>query len=246
LERNIDQNTASQTFSGQREKGGNVTATQIVELQRQARIMMGIIITTASLLEKKLMELRLLNILQNWFDPVDQVVDSVRGGLKNRYRTISRMRNIEGEGMGTRMVLPTEELPTPQSVKTVEGKLKTVMGMPVKIIAINPTELKKAQLIWTISINPKEKKSSDLSKLMFETMVQTAAGMGLTLSQSFVKERFAEVWEEDPNKMFEQIAPPVPQPMGTQPNKQGAAGPSVGAPQVKMTPETNQPAPAIS
>lgn len=64
LVKNLDQNTVSQTFSGQPE-GGTVTATQIVELQRQSRIMMGIIILSASLLEKKCTSLRLLNVLKN-------------------------------------------------------------------------------------------------------------------------------------------------------------------------------------
>ena len=63
--RNLDQNTVSQTFSGQQENKSGITATQILELQKQAKIMLGVLITCAALLEQKLATLRLFNVLNN-------------------------------------------------------------------------------------------------------------------------------------------------------------------------------------
>lgn len=62
LFRNVDANTASQTTGGSVERG-NPTATQINAIQQQAAIMSDLTEITSTLLEKKLVMLRLLNIL---------------------------------------------------------------------------------------------------------------------------------------------------------------------------------------
>jgi hypothetical protein len=148
LVKNLDQNTVSQTFSGQPE-GGNVTATQIVELQRQSRIMMGIIITTASLLEKKCTSLRLLNILKNWFNPLDTKLDEVKGVIKNKYRVVSRQMMIEGEGLGNQIIYPVEdsESVTKEMLRAKEDKIKEETGVPTRIVLLNPKEINLAKLI---------------------------------------------------------------------------------------------------
>jgi hypothetical protein len=209
LIKTIDMQTASQTFTGGREEG-QVTATQIVELQRQARIMLGIVILSASLLEKKLITLRLMNILKYWFDPIDNVVDKARNVLRNKYRIISRQRNIEGEGMGLRFVVPTEELPTSEQVMANENQMKTEMGVPVRIIALNPQEISEAKLTWVINVNAREKRSSEMSKLMFKAEVADAMALGLQLNPSYISERFAETWGEDPSKLFAPQEQPTP------------------------------------
>lgn len=207
IKRYVDENTSSQTFSGSKEQG-TVTATQILELQRQARIMLGTIVLAVSLMEKKCDKLRLYNLLQNWFDPIDQTVDKVRNELKNRYRIVSRQRNVQGEGYGMRFIVPTEQNLTPEQVMIQENEMKTQIGKPVRIIAINPKVIKEADYVWMISINAREKKSSELNKLMFKQKIQDAIALGLPLDPTYVKEKFAEVWGDDPSKMFGATPPP--------------------------------------
>jgi hypothetical protein len=99
-----------------------------------------------------------------------------------------------------------------------EDMMKKQMGMPVRIIALNPNELMEAKYTWVVMVNPREKKSSELSKLMFRAEVQDAMALGIPLNPQYVADRFAQVWEEDPTKMFmnkEQmpvapVAPPQP------------------------------------
>ena len=204
ITKTVDRNTASQTFTGAQEEGkGQVTATQIIELQRQARIMMGIIILSASSMEKKVHTLRLLNILANWFDPIDEVVDKARGALKAKYRIVSMERPIAGEGQGLRMVIPTDKLPTSKQIQGVEDQLQDKLGMPVRITALKPAELKQAKYTWVINVYPREKKSSEMAKLMFAEEIGSAIDLGLPLNMSYVTQRFAEVWEEDVDKMFQ-------------------------------------------
>ena len=218
----LDRNTVSQTFGGSQEPGGNVTATQILELQRQARLMIGLTVLAGSLLEKKLDSKRVVILLRHWFDPIDRVVDKARNALVDRFRIVSRDRSIEGEGPGVRFIIPTtSELPTSRQVKDREKKFKRENGFPAKFVFLNPDQLKQAKLTWVVSPTAKERKSSELSKIMFGNMLTQATdlvsvGALLPLNPSYNSERFAEVWDEDPNKMFTQ-APP-----GVQPGQPGA------------------------
>ena len=215
IKRSVDEQSVSQTFTGQGEKG-DPTATQIMELQRQAKIMMGLVVLGPSLLEQKLAELRLMNILKNWFEPVDSEMDEARDVIKNKYRTVSRERMIKGEGMGRRFVVASEQKVTPQNVADEEKVLKAELGYPVRLVVVSPSELKKARYTWFVNVKPKDKRTSELSRLMFKQMVVDATEMGLTLDQDYVSQRFAEAWEEDAGRLFSKAAvAPVQQSVGT-------------------------------
>lgn len=239
----IDSQTSSQTFSGGKEQG-SPTATQIIEIQRQARIMLGVTILAASLLEKKLTILRLMNVLKNWFDPIDEVVDKARKELKNRYRITSRLRNIDGAGNGIRLTIPTEKLPTSDQLKMNEDAMSKDVGMPVRIIALNPKELAGAKITWLVNVNPREKRSSELSKLMFRSMVEDANALGLQLDNAWKQERFAQTWGEDSSKMYSKATPPGTPVTPAAPGGQGNA-PTIKKPVVQMNPQGEAPAQGI-
>lgn len=234
----IDRNTVSQTATGAKEEGGKVTATQIVQLQRQARIMMGLMILAAGLLEKKLAQRSVPLVVSKWFDPVDTTVDEIKNEIVGRYRRVTRKKIIEGEGMGMRMIIPTEEVQSPIEIKALEEEKKKETGMPHKIIQINPIEFKKMKLIWVYTVNLKEKRSSEYSKILFTSMVQDARALGLAIDPSWTEERFAQVWEEDPNKMFSKGA----QALAMRPEE---IKPRVKSPEIKM-PASEREEPAVA
>ena len=234
----IDRNTISQTFTGSKEPGGNVTATQIRELQRQAAIMMGLMELAASLLEKKLCIKRLGLILDKWFDPIDSTVDEVRNVIKNRYRFVSQSKNIEGRGKGVRITTAMEGGATPEQSNMAAKNLEKDMRMPVELNIIDSELIKTIQLIWLITVSSKPKKSSEFSKAMFNEMVLNAAnlaqmGMISPLSKDYMDRRFAEIWEEDPSKMFDRGQQGATQ-MG-----QPAPGGGQEAPQHQVKPQVN-------
>jgi hypothetical protein len=201
----IDRNTASQTFTGHEEPGrGKVTATQITELQRQARIMMGLTILSAAMLEKKLAKARTENLIQHWFNPMDTKVNQAREHLIDRYRVVSRERPIDEEGIGRRFVIPTEEERTMEDIFTEEERVKAEEGYPIRLLLVNPKILKETNYIWHFSVVPKEKKSSEMSKLMFSEMIAQAGQLGLMLNPDYLQQEFALIWDKDPQKLFVQ------------------------------------------
>ena len=198
--------------------------------------MMGILVLAATLLEKKLSTKRLMILLEKWFNPIDDVVDEARNLLRNRYRIVSRKRNIENEGPGIRLTIPTEELPTSEQLMEMEDKMEDNLGMPVRIMALSPDEIQSTKLTWVVTITPKDKKSSEMNKLMFSAMIGDAMALGLRLNPNWLEDEFTSVWERDSSKMFQrgEEAPEVaPGQAGQAPGQLPTAPrPQIKAPQV--------------
>ena len=199
LQESINAETTSPTFSGQQAQG-DPTATEIIELQRQAKMVLGLTVFAVSTLEWKLEWLRLKNLLAHWFSPEDQVVDQARELLKNKYRKVSMNQPVENEGMGLRMIIPTEQVPEGTAIMAAEDMMTDQYGMPVRMTFIRPEDITNAKLMWQIMIKPKEKKTSEVNKLMFRSFMQDI--MPLMPNMSYVREKAASVWEENPQKLF--------------------------------------------
>lgn len=233
IQESINAETTSPTFAGQQAEG-NPTATEIIELQRQAKMILGLTVFAVSMLEWKLEHLRLKNLLANWFNAEDQVVDEMRNVLKDKFRTISVNRTIDGEGKGRRIVIPTKDIPTPEAVKEAEDVLSEEQGVPVRMIFLNPAEVTSSKLIWQITIKPKERRTSETSKLMFRAFMEDAQLFGPLLNMAHLGERFASVWEEDPQKLFldNPALPLQPEQQGEQ--AQGGQGSQTLSPRVNL------------
>lgn len=199
IEESINSETTSPTFQGQRARG-DPTATEIIELQRQAKMILGLTVFSVSMLEWKLEWLRLQNLLANWFNPQDEEVDEARNLIRNKYRQVSVERPIEGEGIGQRIVIPTKEIPSSQAIFQAEESLSQEQGLPIRLIFINPEEVTSSKLCWQIVIRPKEKRTSEVDKLMFRAFLQDI--LPLQPSMGYIRERAASVWGEDPQKLF--------------------------------------------
>jgi len=203
----IDQNTVSPSFTGQNAQG-NQTATQVVNEQRQARLTLGLIITACSLLEKKLGYLRLWNILQNWFEPTGTRVVGLNDGRRiiKEFRRTNREVNIDKAGLGQRSVIPVEgNLPDSKAIRAVEREEERRTGFPVRKVFLSAPNIRASRLLWYIVVNPKEKDSSPLFKLMFReqlTDMMSLINLGSVPNKDGLEEEFSRIWGKPRNKLF--------------------------------------------
>ena len=232
LKKNIDDLSVAPTFAGQGSKGDQ-TATEILNLQRQAQMVMGISVFALSLLEWKLSWLRLFNILQNWFNPIDNVVDEMRNQLVDVYRNVNVPATIEGAGLGRRISMVSKQQFTPQEVYDTEQQLTDKYQQPIRITVLNPDVVKSAQLVWQIVIIPRQKKSNEVSKVLFRGMMADLQYFGPTVNIPYVQQEFAEVWDRDPNKLFTKTPAPQQQPQqqGQNPVAPGIKIPGMPSPE---------------
>ena len=228
IQESIDSETTAPTFAGQQAKG-DPTATEIIELQRQAKVMLGLTVFAMSMLEWKLSWLRLKNLLVNWFEEEDKVVNETREVLKSKFRQVSVERTIEGS-QGRRIVVPTNKLPSSEAIMQAEEGLAAEQGVPVRLIFLTPRQIKKAQLVWQITIKAREKQTSEVNKLLFRAEMQDAQIFGPLLNLDYLAEKFSSVWEENPQKMFKKQAELQPQVPPGAPQQGGTLSPSVNLP----------------
>lgn len=218
----INKATVSEQFTGQQGKAG-MTATESVELQRQAKLSLGLAVASCALLEKKLAHLRLMNIICHWFNPIDKKVmdiEAVRkdlGGkeekvkekvLKDTYRSTRNEASIDGEGMGERQVLTVgepDEIPTDVEIREEELAEEARLGRPVQRIYISSEGIRNAKLRWFVQINPREKESSPFFKMLYREMLgdmMTLMNMGSQPNLAGLEEEFGRVWSKPRNKFF--------------------------------------------
>lgn len=208
LEEIVDKSTLSNQFAGQQGKAGT-TATEVVELQRQAKLTLGLTIIACALLEKKLEYLRLWNVLENYFNPIDTKVITINDARKevNQYRNAHRETNIEGEGLGERQVIPMDgELPDAETIRALEREDEKKKGFPVRRIYLSPEGLKTAKLRWYIVVNPKEKETSAFYKLLFREQLAdmlSLVSLGSIPNKDGLEEEFSRVWGKNRNKLFQ-------------------------------------------
>ncbi len=238
LQDRIDKSTVSAIFQGQQGKSGT-TATEIVEVQRQAKLSLGLTIAACSLLEQKLAYLRLWNILENWFNPVDTKLIGAEDARKevNQYRNTTREANIDGAGVGNRMVIPMDgELPDAQTIRNQEIADEKTLGYPVQKIYLSPEGLKTAKLRWFIVVSAKEKETSALQKLMFREMFSDLLALsqiGSIPNVDTVEDEFARTHGMSRSKLFKKGGgqPPVPPGPGGAP---AGASNTAGVPKIPV------------
>lgn len=252
LQRNIDSNSVAANFQGQQQSGGpgggDVTATEVMQLQQQAKLTLGIYTFAVSMLEYKLDWAMVFNLLHNWFNPIDDKLDDARNALKNVYRTVNVKKSIPGKGMGRHLIISMTDNVSPKQVQQAEEWYTQQKGEPHKITVINPDIIKSAKYVWQLIVVPKEKRSSDVSKVMFRAFLADASNPIFLkdLNVPELEERLASVWDENPSKVFVQnINPPGsipgmnPAPAASGGGPGGGPGP-IGAPTPSM--QTAKPA----
>ena len=211
----VDNNSINPQFQGQQSNSSGTTATEVLNRQRQAEVMLGISIFAASLLKKKLSYLRIANIIVNWFSPIDQKVDEIKKGLVNVYKNITVQGEVPRRGTGENMVnfvdKTTAPMPNADEIMQQEIDAEKTLGVPVKKYYLNAEAIQNAyeaaKLSWRVVIVSKPKHTSELEQIMFRNML---VDLGLFQQDWNIPELEAEaarVWNKNPAKIFKPKTP---------------------------------------
>ena len=214
------------------EASGSQTATEVRTLQRNFIKQLGHSLLAWQRVKKDMARLRILNILENFTDPIDRVKDKKTGKFINVYRkfTVNNAKLGDGE-TGTKIIqfldrnLEPEEK---QELFRMENELE-LMGKKTRIKTLNVKQLREIFVFWYIVVNPKIKEGSDVDKLLFTDELNQGMMLAQAIQQplngaswisSFervynTQDRFAEALapqeqeeggiKEEANKMLGQI-----------------------------------------
>lgn len=207
IRRGVSELSVSETFQGQATQGGT-TATEIMEMQKQAQLALGLTMFACRRLEEKVNYLRLQNLLENWTRPIDERIVMVKDQLVKQpiYRKFS-LDNVNLQNrMGTAYVEFTSYVPKNAaeakklSYKSLEKKYKT----KTEHILVSVPLLSEFRHRWYVTVSPSRQESDDLNKVLFtEELGQIMQFFGPeAVNVDFYKRRFATLWGHKMEDVF--------------------------------------------
>jgi len=220
LREDIDRVTVSPQIQGQAGKSGT-TAFEVSLLQQQAQKNLTLIIFAMGLLEKKVHWLRSNYVMAYYFEPIGTKVDEMRNELTNIYRSMSTKTTIEGQGVGTRKIIPIEDSTgmTGEDVYTEDQytgtpipkdgsrrRTREELGMePLQHLYLDVNILKNCKYIFFTEVEAKPRDTSTNAKLMFREELkdlQVLTQMGSSINIEALQNEYALIWQKRKEKMF--------------------------------------------
>lgn len=212
IKETIEKSTVSPIFQGQFGKSGT-TATESDRVYQQAKLSLGLIIAACTLMEQKLGYLRLWNVLANWFEAQEEIMDE-DGSVQKQYRMVTRDANIPGAGKGMRKVIPVAgDVPPTDVIREMELKDEKDYGYATQRIYLSVSKLRAAEIVLRVVVIPKEKESSISNKSQFREMmgdVMALVQVGLQPDTAALLDEFTKVWGRDKGKVLSVPSPSAP------------------------------------
>ena len=242
LKQIVDEKTVSPVMEGQA-MPGKQTAREIVELKQQSMMKAGRIIVGWASFRKKLVYLRIANILKNWTEQEDvklipvEGAEGAEGAVKSlpQYKTVTIKTSVDGRD-GRRIIKFTNQVPTDEQTFAEEDILSELSsGENVRVNYVNPDVIKSLKMTYLVNLEPTQKETGMLRAAKFEELIQKSiaifAPFGKMPNMDYAGDQMAllngespeKFWQQTPNPMQLQQAQMQPQ-QGGQPQLQPTGG----------------------
>lgn len=219
----INDKSVTDSYSAQTQQS-NTTATQIINEQKQTMLKLGSSIDGIKSLEKRLILLRIYNIIVNWTkaneSPLEEEVIEVIDGIQTvtgkkvnplktekKYKKFTQEKSFDDGKSGYKMtefVGNDAKLPTIREQVNMEEDLTEEYGKPVRLSYINAEWLRMIRAIWDIGVTVQSDQDDQMQLLVFLdniTRIAQTFGVGV-FKQDYVLQRISSKMSEDFDKMF--------------------------------------------
>ena len=219
----INDKSVTDSYSAQTQQN-NTTATQIINEQKQTMLKLGASIDGIKSLEKRLILLRIYNIIVNWTkaneSPLEEEVIEVVDGIQTvtgkkvnplktekKYKKFTQEKSFDDGKSGYKMtefVGNDAKLPTVREQVNMEEDLAEQYGKPVRLSYINAEWLRMIRAIWDIGVTVQSDQDDQMQLLVFLdniTRIAQTFGVGV-FKQDYVLQRISSKMSEDFDKMF--------------------------------------------
>jgi hypothetical protein len=217
-EKSVTDSYAAQTV------GDDVTATQIVNEQKQTMLKLAALIDGVRSLERRLILLRIYNIIANWtqseehplYEEVTEMIDGVevvtgekisataKGKKYKKFATDTSFPDGKKGVKLTQFVGDDEKLPSAREQVDQEDELAEEYGKPVRMSFIGAEWLRMLEVIWNIDVIVASDDDDQMQLLMFiDNLTRVADLFGVQVfKQDYVLQRIANRMNEDFDKLF--------------------------------------------
>jgi len=215
---------ASNTAQGIKE-GGSPTATEIVNQQKQFIKQLGLSVLAFMSAKRDASYLRIYNLLENFVSPVSREYDKATDSLFDIYEKFTIMdAQFENGKRGKKIVQFTDRPMMREEMEEVYRyeRVEELAGRPTRIRFVNVKQLQDIPSFWYITVAPRERDGSALSKVMFADKLKQAVDiMAVTkrpLNDDKIIDEYEFTWQI--KDMFKKTAP-ANQPASDEAKSQG-------------------------
>lgn len=180
-----------------------MTATEIIQQQKQAIKMLGLAVLSAMRLTRNLTYLRIYNLIENEIKPVKREFNTFTGEIEIIYRAFTvKDATISGDKKGKKVIGFMDRPLNRSEEEAIYQKEQEVTndGGLLQYKVINIKKLREIRPNWYVTVINKERDSSELSKAMFtEKLAQAVSIMQITgkkLNADSVVESFERTWQD--------------------------------------------------
>lgn len=185
--------------------GGAMTATQILELQKQSIKMLGKIVLAVSRLKRDATYLRLNSIFEEYLEPISKEIEEHGGKkeVKNLYRSfeVKDSRNHIGQLAQKFIILGDKKLTDAElaDVMEYEDYMSKKNGKPVRYSFLNVPAIKSIPILFNVVVTPEQRDSGSLDKVLFQDKLSQSANImqltGKRISPERVITDFESTWK---------------------------------------------------
>lgn len=177
------------------------TATAIIEQQKEAIKMLGLLVLAWEGLRRDCTRLRIDNIIENLFQPLGRDIDQITGSLVNEYRQfVLKEQPFENGKTGDRVIKISDRPLTPDEVNDLSDweDEQELIGKPTRVSVIDVNVFKKHDIYWFVTSTTKARESDALNRVMFQEKLAQGQSLaqitGRSLNGDRIINEFQETW----------------------------------------------------
>jgi len=222
----INEKSVTDSYAGQTVQG-SATATEIVNQQKQTMLKLAALIDGVRSLEKRLVLLRIYNIVANWtkseetplYNEVVEEINGIqtvtgkkiddKGAKQKKFKKFTMDTNFKDGKRGMKIaqfIGNDTPIVSPRDQVKMEDDMSEQYSMPVRISYINAEWLMMLEVIWNIEIIVSNKDDDQMQLIMFlDNLARVAKLFGVpVIKQDYALQSVAGKMNVDFDKMFNQ------------------------------------------
>jgi hypothetical protein len=192
--------------------GKNQTATEIINQQRQFIKQLGLSVLAMMTAKRDATYLRIYNLLENFIDPINREYDKTTDTLIDIFDKFTVMDGQLGDGKrGKKIVQFTDKPLGQQEMEQVYQyeQSEEMAGRPVRVRFVNVKMLSSIPTFWYVTVAPRERDGSALSKVMFNDKLKQAVDISAVTKRPINDDKIIDEYEYtwQIKDMFKKSAP---------------------------------------
>jgi hypothetical protein len=175
VKKELDKNSVERSFQGINNNAVEKTATQDINEQGAMSLKVASMFDGIISGENQLNWLRTYNIAKNWTKPIDTQIDTLKGQIIEKYRTVNLPSTADGGQPATkRIVFTPKTTMSSMDVAQEDINAKKDGKGEVRTAYLNPKMFRELKLNWYYSCVPVPNGSDPLSYMLFAKQIADA------------------------------------------------------------------------